>query len=703
MKTPSWIEDAASYAVDTSQRLVLFADILRERGNGYLEHVREGLPPVLVFDYEIVIDGRSFDERPVNYALARVIPEPGWTVDPAKRPIVVIDPRAGHGPGIGGSKRDSELGMAMRAGRPAYFVLFFPEPVAGQTLADVERAEVIFLQRVTADHPQAPPPAVIGNCQAGWASAFIGADHPETTGPLVLAGSPLSYWAGADGVNPMRYRGGLLGGSWVASLLADLGGGKFDGAHLVSGFEHLNPANTLWKKQFHVYENVDSERERFLEFERWWGGFYFMTAEEIRYIVANLFVGNRLREGTMELDSGRRIDLRRIDDPVVVFSSKGDNITPPAQALDWIEDAFGSEDEIRRQGKVIVYLVHNSIGHLGIFVSGSIAKKEHREIIDSVDSVDLLPPGLYEMVIEESADPLTMRDYRVRFEARTMDDIRALDDGRQDERVFERIARVSRAADEAYRRWLSPGIRPLVSPPLAEAIRQLHPLRVQRYLWSDLNPWTWPLKILAPAARTHRRTVDRRVNPYARIERALAASIESSLDAYRDWRDKVIESWVKLCYGNPWLGMLLDEPRDPQTEPAAAPSPGKTAPLPAAAPPLDPRSGGLAEAAVRIAIAVAGADRIYDRRELEAEHAAFAAHPQLAALEGDALKRVIREQTQILAADVELAIATLADLLPDEASRATALAIARQVATADGEIGPEEQARLERFDSILLR
>ena len=36
----------------------------------------------------------------------------------------------------------------------------------------------------------------------------------------------LSYWAGIKGENPMRYTGGLLGGSWLTALTGDLGAGK---------------------------------------------------------------------------------------------------------------------------------------------------------------------------------------------------------------------------------------------------------------------------------------------------------------------------------------------------------------------------------------------------------------------------------------------------------------------------------------------
>ena len=34
-------------------------------------------------------------------------------------------------------------------------------------------------------------------------------DSPELFGPIILAGSPLSYWAGVRGKYPMRYSGGL--------------------------------------------------------------------------------------------------------------------------------------------------------------------------------------------------------------------------------------------------------------------------------------------------------------------------------------------------------------------------------------------------------------------------------------------------------------------------------------------------------------
>ncbi|MGL6112985.1 MAG: DUF3141 domain-containing protein, partial [Rubrivivax sp.] len=111
------------YMTDAMQRTVLFWDVLRQRSDQYYEQKAKAVPHVLSFDAELVLDARTFD-KPVNYLLVRVKPPQGVATDPLKRPFVVVDPRAGHGPGIGGFKADSELGVAMRAGHPAYFIGF---------------------------------------------------------------------------------------------------------------------------------------------------------------------------------------------------------------------------------------------------------------------------------------------------------------------------------------------------------------------------------------------------------------------------------------------------------------------------------------------------------------------------------------------------------------------------------------------------
>ena len=334
-KSQSTIDAAAEYWADAWQRSFLTLEALNERGNIHLAQAAKEVPNVLNFGSELVLDGRKL-ERPVNYGLVSIVPPDGAAIDPSKPPIVVVDPRAGHGPGIGGMKPDSEIGVATRAGHPCYFIGFSPEPMPGQTIEDVCRAEALFIEEVARRHPKAEgKPIVIANCQAGWQTMMTAAIRPDLMGPILVVGSPLSYWAGVRGKNPMRYLGGVLGGTWLTALSGDLGAGKFDGANLVANFELANLANTFWTKEYNVYSNVDTEKERFLSFETWWGSPVLTNAGEMQWIVDNLFVGNKLSSGQICSSDGLRIDLRNIKSPIVCFCSWGDNITPPQQALDW--------------------------------------------------------------------------------------------------------------------------------------------------------------------------------------------------------------------------------------------------------------------------------------------------------------------------------------------------------------------------------
>ena len=504
------VASAVEYMMDAGQRSVLFLDVMRQRGDQYREHVAQTAPHVLKYAAELIVDGRKLDE-PVNYALVRIIPPKGVEIDLERRPFIVVDPRAGHGPGIGGFKADSEIGVAMQAGHPCYFIGFLPEPMPGQTIERVARAEAVFIEKVIRRHPKADgKPCVIGNCQAGWAVMILASLRPELFGPLIIAGAPLAYWAGVHGKYPMRYSGGLLGGSWLTALTSDLGAGKFDGAWLVQNFESQNPSNTLWTKQYNVYSKVDTEAERYLEFERWWGGHVNLNAEEIQFIVDELFVGNNLAAGKIKMFDGQTVDLRNIRSPIVVFCSKGDNITPPQQALDWILDLYADVDDIRAYGQTIVYTVHESVGHLGIFVSGGVAKKEHAEFSSNIDLIDVLPPGLYEATFEargaETTNPdLAVGQWVMRCEARTLDDIRAMGgNSPEDERCFAAAKRVSEINLAAYQKFVHPWIKGMVAPQVAQWTRNMHPLRMQYEAFSSQNPWMSAVKSAAERVKENR-------------------------------------------------------------------------------------------------------------------------------------------------------------------------------------------------------
>ncbi|WP_419900366.1 DUF3141 domain-containing protein [Roseomonas sp. USHLN139] len=695
-----WL-DGAAYALDSWQRGILFLDTLRQRGNQLAAERQKAAPHVLSFEGALVLDGRSLP-RPVNYGLIRITPPAGSVIDDRKRPFVVVDPRAGHGPGIGGFKPDSEIGVALRAGHPCYFIGFLPEPVPGQTVEDVMRAEQAFLEAVAAAHPQADGrPVAIGNCQAGWQLAMAAATRPELFGPLILAGTPLSYWAGEPGRNPMRYAGGLLGGSWLTALAGDLGHGRFDGAWLVQNFEQLNPANTLWGKPYALYDRIDTEPDRYLGFERWWTHHVLTEAGEMQEIVDRLFIGNRLATAELTTREGERIDLRAITGPILVFCSEGDNITPPAQALGWITDLYDSVDDIRAAGQTIVYMIHPSIGHLGIFVSGSIARREHEEFASNIDFIDILPPGLYEAEILEGSGP---GGHLLRFAAREIAELRAITrPDPAEERAFATVRRVSEINLGLYRQLLQPWLRATVTAPLAEALRQLQPLRAQYAFFSDGNPAVAALAPLAEAVRQTRRPASDD-NPWRQSEHAAAAWIEAGLMLAGALRDHAQEATFHALYRQPLLQALVglgadDAPvrRRPALEPEQQAF--------RAARIRDLRArlaeGGPRAAFLRLVADIGLAERRADERSFAVLRALWHHHG------GEDLSRfkaLLREQVLMLRLDREAALAALPALLgdlPPQGLPAFAEAL-RQVATA-APLHPAAAARLAEAEARLAR
>jgi len=708
-------QQATDYWIDAAQRSILFMDVLRERGDERNHRAEQTAPHVLTFQFEVVMDGRHL-ERPVNYGLLHILQPDGIQPDATKRPFIVFDPRAGHGPGIGGMKHDSEIGVVLKAGHPCYFVGFLPHPVPGQTIEDVCRAEALFIAKVAELHPEADgKPALIGNCQAGWQIMMTSALNPDLVGPLVLAGAPLSYWAGVRGKNPLRYLGGILGGTWMTALAGDLGNGIFDGAQLVANFEKMNPSNTFWSKNYNVYSKIDTEAQRFLEFEKWWGNPVLLNAGEMQYIADSLFVGNRLSDAALLDSAGHRIDLRNVKSPIVVFCSWGDDITPPQQALGWVLDLYEDDAALVAGGQTIIYSMHQSIGHLGIFVSASVANKEHEEFTAAMDMIDIMPPGLYEAVFldkdeemlqaEIAAGDLAAGDYVMRFERRNLDALRALGGNDvEDERRFATVARLSEINKNLYQTFASPIVKSMVTEASAERLRESHPLRMRYTMFSSKNPLLNQIPALAEKVRAERRPVGKD-NVFLQMQEAWSKQIVTALDNYRDVRDQATENIFLGVYGSPLLQALVGLNSDGGKPRRIGRDIAREAAVNAnrAAMALRTKEGGVTEGIIR------GLLYIFRSPEMSAaDERAFATIRQLHLRTSDdkvmnvtLLKKILREQYLMLQVNEEAALNDLPLLLPEQPeARQQALGIVRQVAGATGTLTGDAAKRLERIATL---
>ena len=687
------------YVRDFWQRSVLFLDILRERGNQRERMLARSVTSVLMYDSELVLRGDEFP-RPVNYSLLRIIPPEGVEIDDRKRPVFIIDPRAGQGPGIGGLKKLSEIGDAFKAGHPVYFAGFTASPVEGQRVEDVARAYTIFLQKIAELHPEAlGKPFVFGNCQAGWHGMMAACMRPDVVGPMVIAGAPLSYWAGVRGKNAMRYMGGWFGGTWADRMMSDVGNGLFDASWLVANFDNLNPANTFWTKQYNVWANPEQEKNRYLQFEKWWGDFVLLRGEEKQWMDDNLFVGNKFSTGQIVTSDGIHLDIREVKTPIVCFCSHGDNITPPQQALDWILDNYQSVDEIRQCGQRIFYNIDPKVGHLAIFVGTKVAIKNHAQFINNMELIETMPPGLYEIVItekpgtggssEDEAD-----DFDLSIEERGLDDIRAMGcNSLEDEREFAAVARISELNNALYETFVQPWIKMMSGPQLAGAVLELNSLRLSYSLLSDKNPMMRAVAPLAEVARA-KRVPAGADNPFITMQQQVSKSIVDGFNLFRDLRDDLVERTFHAVYGSPLVQLscgIFQNSGPPRPRPGVLPS------ILAAAEEEKGRlkkkmgEGTPLDAAARVLVYIGKAQHRIEKSTFEALRKLLLQYPEVSPAE---FKAAVRDQWAILAVDERAAIKALPQLLPADATARRSFSDLVQTMAATAKLKAGGQRRL---------
>jgi hypothetical protein len=387
-----------------------------------------------------------------------------------------------------------------------------------------------------------------------------------------------------------------------------------------------------------------------------------MGREEIKWIVENLFVGNNLSAGDAEWSEGRAFDLRAIRSPIILFASLGDNITPPQQAFNWVADLYPTTEALKANGQVIVGLMHKSVGHLGIFVSGQVARREHAQIVDLIEYIEHLPPGLYGMQVEEQRANGSVR-YDVVLTERRVEDLHQLQKyGRRDEEPFEAVEATSDALASVYETFIHPVLAAAVTPAGAKAARALNPQRAQRWALSDLNPFLWPLKGMADLARANRAPRDNE-GPSAMTERWLAAMTSASWDLYRDLRDAAVENTFFRTYAPASLVATAEDKGPREMIDAKGTALVKEALSRIAE---GDRTSGIVRTALLLIKAGTGQRRLSAMkrvRELVGRDAGLLDMP------ADAAREIIREQSYIVDLEPEQALATLPRLLKTREDR----------------------------------
>jgi hypothetical protein len=322
-----------------------------------------------------------------------------------------------------------------------------------------------------------------------------------------------------------------------------------------------------------------------------------------------------------------------------------------------------------------------------------------------MDVIDCLPPGLFEMIITPRPPNVPKTgfitgDSMSRFEARTLDDIRVI--GRNspdDDRAFATVARYSAMNLAAYRTFMRPWIRAVVSQKMADMAKALNPLRLSYTMFADRNPLMKGVAKMAEAVTTARKPVASD-NPFLAMQTQISEHITTCLDAYRKSRDQMQEKMFFAIYGSPVVQAMVGLNSHSEVRPPPRTSPEMLAAqkVRSAASEARVRSGGFDEALVRAVLYVMSDDRVFDQRSALAMNVT---RQQLMQLSLAAFKTMVRQQAFVLHLDREDAVLALASMVPGKDKRTALLKQVGAIVSGSGAVTAEEAGQLARLSQVL--
>jgi polyhydroxyalkanoate synthase len=192
---------------------------------------------------------------------------------------------------------------------------------------------------------------LFGVCQGGTFSLCYTALHPERVARLVTMTTPVDFHTPDN-----------LLAQWIRNVDLDLilRAGNIRAELLNALFLSLMPFRLMHEKYIRLLDRYteQSELENFVRMEKWIFDAADQPAAALVQFVKRFYQENRLVRGTLEL-AGRRVDLRRIKQPVLNIYATQDHLVPPS-ASEVLRDYIGSKDYTS---------LSFDTGHIGLYVS----------------------------------------------------------------------------------------------------------------------------------------------------------------------------------------------------------------------------------------------------------------------------------------------------------------------------------------------
>ncbi len=390
-----------------------------------------------------------------------------------------------------------------------------------------------------------------------------------------------------------------------------------------------------------------------------------------------------------------------------MFCSWGDNITPPAQALHWILDTYATDEDLLANEQTIIYMLHQTVGHLGIFVAGDVNRKAAcRGRPHARDGRDAAARPVRDDDQRQGAQPrpddeLIAHRYSVKFKERKLQDIRDMGGTPKDEKPFEAAARLSEINEGLYLRYISPFVRAVANEPTAALMRELHPGRVRQHIFADkVNPAMGVVKVAAESVRKNRHQVADD-NVFVGIEQTFSDTLVRSLDLFRDLRDGTQELLFKAIFEDPFVQRALGVTGKRDT--SRGDEGARRAQLAEKIEELKAREvkGGTLEAFVRICAYIHKGQPAAEERGFKALKQIYDEAHENTRKTLVEFKDAVREQTFLVRLDEQHALETLTVLLADREHRLATMHAVRRMEKAMGAIDAEREARIRHVEELL--
>jgi polyhydroxyalkanoate synthase subunit PhaC len=220
-----------------------------------------------------------------------------------------------------------------------------------------------------------PAVNLLGICQGGVFTTCYAALYPEKVKNLILTVTPLDFHGDVGN----RERGAGYVNLWARALSPEDVDAIVDAFGSIPGtmggfsFLMMNPVANLTKYTTELVDLLDNDKKllNFLHMERWIAERPDHPGGVLRQWFKDLYQGNKLIKGELELD-GRRVDLANVSMPVLNVYATGDVIVPPACSTG-VGPHVGTKDytEIAVPG-----------GHIGTFVGAKAQQTLVPAIVD---------------------------------------------------------------------------------------------------------------------------------------------------------------------------------------------------------------------------------------------------------------------------------------------------------------------------------